>query len=83
MSFQDHLKSNALDELVCEGIKAELKQRVYDDILNELVEQFKKDIEPVLIERFEKITIESVETMLDLYKNTTELQVLLKGVSDE
>jgi hypothetical protein len=33
--------------------------------------------------RFEKITIESVEYMLNLCNNTTELQVLLKGVSDD
>lgn len=77
------INNNSLDQLVCEGIKSELKQRVYDDILNELVEQFKKDIEPVLMERFEKITIESVQSVLDVYKDTTELQVLLKGVDNE
>lgn len=77
------LKEKALDQLLCEGIKAELKERVYKDILDQLVEQFKSDIEPVLMERFEKITIESVESMLELCNNTTKLQVLLKGVNHE
>ena len=81
MAIQNHLNERTLDQLVCEGIKTELKERVYNDILDQLVEQFKSDIEPVLMERFEKITIESVQHFLDLYKNTSELQVLIKGVN--
>jgi len=77
-----NIEDRSLDQLLVEGIKHELKERVYENILNDLVEQFKKDIEPVLKERFEKITIDSVEAFLDVYKDAKELQVLIKGIED-
>lgn len=74
---------NSLQQYLIEGMKHELKQAVYKDILEELVAQFKSEIEPVLKERFEKISIESIENFRDMHRVTDEIRVLIKGVSDE
>jgi len=63
-------------------LKESLQQAVFDSLMHQLVEDFKKQAEPIVKAEVEKVSIKGVERLMSLTDFRDDLNVYVKWVKE-
>ena len=80
MDPQDKL--NAI-QLVKTGLEHQIKERLEQEVMNEMFEYFKKKAEPIIKAHVNRLTLEGVDYYRDMKALRDELKVYIDWNSDE
>jgi hypothetical protein len=80
MSRHDFL--NAV-QLIKTGLEHQIRDRLEQEVMNEMFEYFKKKAEPIIKEQVNRLTLEGVDCYRDMEAIRDELRVLIDWNGDE
>lgn len=80
MNPQDKL--NAV-QLIKTGLEHQIKDRLEQEVMNEMFKYFKKKAEPIIKAQVNRLTLEGVECYRDMAAFRDELRVLIDWNGDE